>query len=78
MSQLYQVHGMFLKQFTQLAQIAGNQGVKINVSVYPDGTIKLQSNEVFTKNNKKCLRQHQIIQGKQHVSESTDTFVIEE
>ena len=75
--QLDQVYGMYLPTFTELTQIALNQGVRLELDCLPNGDIYLSSTETYFVKNKRNICIHEIHQGKTSTSESTRTYQLD-
>ena len=78
MKELHQINGIYRSTFQQIALIAKKNGIRIEITAYPDGDVEVKSAEHFTENNKDCVRYHEITEGKNRVSQKTETIVLKE
>ena len=72
---LFKLYDRYVNKFSELALIAQESGIDLNVTVDSTGTITFSSSDWFTDKGKKVLRKHEIVHGKDRAEENSKTFV---
>lgn len=74
--QLYDIYGKYLEKIAEIAQIAHQNNVFIEINISPDGDIEFRSREYYTECNKECVTTQEIKQGRDYVNENIRTTVL--
>lgn len=75
---LYHLYDKYLPVFIELASIAEERNISLQLDVNCLGTIEFISREVTIKKNKSVCKRHTIAQGKDFVHDDSHTTVIKD
>ena len=73
---LYEIYNNNLPIFLRLAQISSKEKVELNLTIFPNGLIHLESKEhLKTRTGKEAVRIHHIEQAPNKVGDGSETMI---